>query len=96
MVSSIYRGGSKSIVSTRQYLSLYVALTTKQPTYRPMSRPLRMNNQLFSFLITIFGINAFQHVRQKEKPTLVELIGPYWSIRAALGPVLETLILLGT
>jgi len=23
-----------------------------------------------------------------------ELIGPYWSIRAALGPVLETLILL--
>lgn len=25
---------------------------------------------------------------------LQELIGPYWSLRAALGPVLETLVLL--
>lgn len=30
----------------------------------------------------------------KEVEPLVELIGPYWSLRAALGPVLETLLLL--
>ncbi|KAG7591912.1 S-adenosyl-L-methionine-dependent methyltransferase [Arabidopsis thaliana x Arabidopsis arenosa] len=30
----------------------------------------------------------------KEADASTELIGPYWSIRAALGPVLETLILL--
>ncbi|XP_010537773.1 PREDICTED: methyltransferase-like protein 25 isoform X2 [Tarenaya hassleriana] len=30
----------------------------------------------------------------KEAEAFTELIGPYWSIRAALGPVLETLILL--
>ncbi|KAJ0578861.1 putative Methyltransferase domain-containing protein [Helianthus annuus] len=30
----------------------------------------------------------------KEAEPFVEVIGPYWSLRAALGPVLETLILL--
>ncbi|KAI3686114.1 hypothetical protein L1987_79786 [Smallanthus sonchifolius] len=30
----------------------------------------------------------------KEAEPFVEMIGPYWSLRAALGPVLETLILL--
>lgn len=30
----------------------------------------------------------------RECPPFAELIGPYWSLRAALGPVLETLLLL--
>ncbi|KAL8243307.1 hypothetical protein R6Q59_009565 [Mikania micrantha] len=44
------------------------------------------------------NLNQLHHIGfagiWKEAEPFVDLIGPYWSLRAALGPVLETLILL--
>ncbi|KAK9080727.1 hypothetical protein SSX86_000485 [Deinandra increscens subsp. villosa] len=44
------------------------------------------------------NLNQLRHIDfagvWKEAEPFVETIGPYWSLRAALGPVLETLILL--
>lgn len=41
---------------------------------------------LFGFNLCILILNGYT--------LLQELIGPYWSLRAALGPVLETILLL--
>ncbi|CAH8381232.1 unnamed protein product [Eruca vesicaria subsp. sativa] len=59
------------------------------------------NSSFEKFCLSAFSRLNLEHpqdldlsVTWKEADTYTELIGPYWSIRAALGPVLETLILL--
>ncbi|KAL1224197.1 hypothetical protein V5N11_031333 [Cardamine amara subsp. amara] len=71
---------------------------------KPMRQTSSKSDNLFSF--EKFCLSAFSRLNLEhphdldlnatwnEADAFTEMIGPYWSIRAALGPVLETLILL--
>ncbi|KAL9306367.1 putative Methyltransferase domain-containing protein [Arabidopsis thaliana] len=80
--------------------------TTRKDTVdkKPM-RQTSLNSDMCSsfekFCLSAFSRLNLEHPRDldlnatwNEADAFTELIGPYWSIRAALGPVLETLILL--
>ncbi|KAM7269594.1 hypothetical protein ACFE04_025091 [Oxalis oulophora] len=83
--------------SVEQSCSSIKPAELKTGVFRDVDRHLRFEKFSYSGLSRL-GLEPLEHVnfRQiwEDTEPYTDLIGPYWSLRAAFGPLLETLILL--
>ncbi|AAG10818.1 Hypothetical protein [Arabidopsis thaliana] len=87
--------------SFRAAFQMFTVDTVDKKPMRQTSLNSDMCSSFEKFCLSAFSRLNLEHPRDldlnatwNEADAFTELIGPYWSIRAALGPVLETLILL--
>ncbi|KAF3650053.1 putative NAC domain-containing protein 21/22-like [Capsicum annuum] len=99
--SNLHHGGPSEFGEPREGVAFHHEYSSIQNSKSSESRAVDRYSLFVKFCesgldrlhLPHLGDTAYSAV-WRESESYAELIGPYWSLRAALGPVLETLILL--